>query len=608
MKTAAILAVAIMTLSLFTALVVAEDDEDSSDYESHELISPLSSPTEIRTLEDLDNIRNDLDGHYVLMSDINASATSDSESEFWNDGAGWVPVDDFRGQLDGNGHNISGLFIDRPSSDFIGLFGTLAPGAAVFDVGLLEAEVKGKAYVGTLVGYNNDGSITNCHASVDVGGNNHVGGLVGNNKGAIFGSSTDGDVSSLSNAGGLIGRNYGEVAHSNSNVDVGESRYIGGLIGVNIGTVYQSYASGKAYGDRSVGGLVGENRDEIRESYATGNVSSDSNMGGLVGINHGKVTESYASSDVKGGSYGGGLVGVNHGLVSQSYATGVVGVNLAGGLVADNYCTVAKSYWDVETSSMKISSGGMGRTTEEMMQQSTFLDWDFAGVWWIYEGLTYPQLRTPLNTTIDAMPDRTEYDFGEALDLTGMTVNIISSDGTSEVLPWDSQSLSVEPKNGTLLNHENTVVTVTYYASNENASLNIVVNAVVFEVVISQQPKLGYDHNDELDLSAMAANLTMSDGSWSLVQFEDFETNHLSVSLAHGTSLTEADHHGVVVEVSHVPSGQSDDTEALSVVAEPVDEPPTDEDEDIDADDDICPVPLALMLVFGMSAIMLRRR
>ena len=64
--------------------------------------------TVIKTAQDLDNIRNDLDGKYILMNDIDLSSYSN-----W-DPIGEVDVDTgtgqgFTGVLDGNGYTISNL-------------------------------------------------------------------------------------------------------------------------------------------------------------------------------------------------------------------------------------------------------------------------------------------------------------------------------------------------------------------------------------------------------------------------------------------------------------------------------------------------------------------
>ena len=54
-------------------------------------------------------------------------------------------------------------------------------------------------------------------------------------------------------------------------------------------------------------------------------------------------------------------------------------------------------FWDKEVSGKTYSAGGIngvavGKTTVEMMSQSTFTNWDFTNTWWIKEGETYPGL------------------------------------------------------------------------------------------------------------------------------------------------------------------------------------------------------------------------
>ncbi|MCX8063671.1 MAG: hypothetical protein N3G21_00675, partial [Candidatus Hydrogenedentes bacterium] len=67
--------------------------------------------------------------------------------------------------------------------------------------------------------------------------------------------------------------------------------------------------------------------------------------------------------------------------------------NNVGGLVGENWGTVERSYWDVETSRQTISAGGEGKTTAEMKRKATYVGWDFEGVWDIEERESYPWLR-----------------------------------------------------------------------------------------------------------------------------------------------------------------------------------------------------------------------
>jgi hypothetical protein len=94
----------------------------------------------------------------------------------------------------------------------------------------------------------------------------------------------------------------------------------------------------------------------------------------------------------------GGLVGDNTwgsygGYIKNCYSTGHV-TGSGGGLVGYNYQggVTYDSYWDKETSGKTSSHGGAGRNTSQMMQQATFMGWDFDEVWGIVEGQTYPFL------------------------------------------------------------------------------------------------------------------------------------------------------------------------------------------------------------------------
>ena len=152
-----------------------------------------------------------------------------------------------------------------------------------------------------------------------------------------------------------------------------------------------------------VGGLVGYNEGRITDSYCTGIVCGDYNVGGLVGYNEGRITDSYSTGIVCGDDNVGGLLGYNGGSITTSYSTGsVTGDIYVGGLVGNNWGSITSSFWDVESSGLSSSDGGIGLTTAEMQTASTYLDagWDFIDetengtddIWWIDEGQDYPRL------------------------------------------------------------------------------------------------------------------------------------------------------------------------------------------------------------------------
>ncbi len=337
--------------------------------------------TEITDWYELHAMRYNLTGEYVLMNDL-APETPGYLDHNDPGTPGWLPIGDddepFTGSFDGQGNTISGLHIDRGNTDYVGLFGYLNEQAAVFDVMLEDVDVTGDGMVGALAG-ENYGVINNSSATGNVSGtgtfDSPVGGLVGGNN--------DGTVSNCYATGDVIGNGW----------------HVGGLVGWNGGgTVTNSYATGSVSGSHYLGGLVGWNREgTVSNSYATGSMSGGNHIGGLVGLNSdGTVSNSYATGSVSGATYLGGLLGHNmEGTVSNSYATGSVsGDTNVGGLVGSNSDgTVSNSFWDLETGGPDNGVGD-GKTTAEMMTQSTFTDagWNFTipGTW-VMAGYPYLQ-------------------------------------------------------------------------------------------------------------------------------------------------------------------------------------------------------------------------
>ena len=324
---------------------------------------------------------------YELVADLdfdtNGNGRADAGDEYWDDGAGWLPIGDyknaFRTSFDGGGYTISNLFINRAESTGIGLFGY--SGGPIRRVGLLSVSVSGYSSVGSLVGYNayyeryrvdrSGGNIGDIYVTGAVTGTGrNVGGLVGYNyafnrdSANISGSCTSGTVTGAGgNVGGLVGSNYAYYVYSYNSISgsyatgavTGAGGNVGGLVGYNYIDISGSYATGAVTGaGGNVGGLVGYNsNNSISGSYATGTVTGGSDdVGGLVGYNDdANINGSYATGTVTGGRYNvGGLVGYNDDAnINGSYATGTVtgGSDNVGGLVGYNgryNTTISGSY------------------------------------------------------------------------------------------------------------------------------------------------------------------------------------------------------------------------------------------------------------------------
>lgn len=331
--------------------------------------SASAPPIIIKNISDLQNIRNNLSGHYVLGTSINATATSG-----WNNGAGFAPIgtfnDPFSGTFNGDGYSINNLTVNPtgdPSSDaFAGLFGVTGHGSSIQNVKLANVSVSSAA-----------------NTSI-------VGGLAGLNAGLIVNASATGNIThsgtQSGGVGGLVGYNYGTIQNSFANTTAsGITDNTGGLAGYSSGSILNSYSLGSASGGSGagVGGLVGQNQGAIKNSYSGAAVVGHglNTVGGLVGTAgpDASTTASYAYGQVTG-VYGdiGGLVGANAG------------------------STVTASYWDTQTSTQATSAGGTGSPTAQLKSGlPTGFD---SSVWAAIPG-QYPALFTnpPSGSTLAAI-------------------------------------------------------------------------------------------------------------------------------------------------------------------------------------------------------------
>ena len=157
-----------------------------------------------------------------LNFDTDGSGAVDAADTYWNGGAGWLPLGDgsagFTATFDGNGHTISNLFIDRDTTDDVGLFGVAGSAAALRNVALLAVDVTGRHRVGAVAGsMKSTSQLSGSRASGTVGGGDQVGGLVGAASGSIRESRFTGVVTGQDKVGGLAGALLGaSVAHASN--------------------------------------------------------------------------------------------------------------------------------------------------------------------------------------------------------------------------------------------------------------------------------------------------------------------------------------------------------------------------------------------------------
>jgi hypothetical protein len=348
-----------------------------------------------------------------------------SETSTWNGGMGWLPIAPdwskyFSGSYDGDGHSITGLYVNRPINDLSALFGYTV-NATLKNIVLSDVNITGANYIGSLAGYAEYGTILNCSSSGTVIGSQNVGGLIGlkyynsvqdchtstnvnasYHVGGLLGVYYDGNVlncyttgnivSSSQYSGGIVGYNTSNIhlCYSNGNIS-SSSSYTGGIAGTNYSTIDQCYATGIITSSSSYsGGIAGYNNSTIQECFFSGSISSLSDeIGGIVGYNEGNVQNSYNVGNIKGVNYVGGLIGMNYSnWVNNCYNAGIVSGNSnVGGLLGYNYYSIGSNFWNSEISGTNSSIGGIGKTTAEMININTYND----ALWYI-KGVTTSEL------------------------------------------------------------------------------------------------------------------------------------------------------------------------------------------------------------------------
>lgn len=173
--------------------------------------------------------------------DWDGDGTADLDSA---DQLGFSPIGNttdprFTGSYDGANHTISNLFINRPSQDYIALFGATS-NATIANVGLLNVDFTGDYQVGSLVGFCGRWSastVNNCYSTGNITGTNGTGGLV------------------------AYTQNGTQINNCYTTVNVNGGSAVGGLVGYHMGTssITNCYSAGAVSGTSSTGGFIGYN-------------------------------------------------------------------------------------------------------------------------------------------------------------------------------------------------------------------------------------------------------------------------------------------------------------------------------------------------------------
>ena len=449
--------------------LAAQAEDDTSDY------------TPIYTKDDLDNIRLDMAGKYILMNDIIFTDDDFKKGgDFYNSGKGWEPIgtetNKFAGIFNGNGKGIYYLVIHDETRSNLGLFG----------------------FVSTC-------ALMNCTLSVDVLGNNNVGAFIGkvtNTSAQISNCKVKGSVKGTNCIGGFVGYAEGTLSVDNCFADcqIEGINSVGGFVGYynchnDTAKIQNSLADGRIEGDKSIGGFVGDfyiNSEAekvisvpFQNNENRAEICGNDNVGGLIGY----VNASYHHYTYTRIEYSQTYYGQTYGVTVHVYPCRIIRVmncmnigsvsvlsdyGCAGGLIAKfggTTCNDDKSYIEkcynvgsVEGSAVKgaITSGGnyyqvnnsnvyyledcitdatensgIMKSEDQLRKQSTYENWDFETVWSIDKDAEYqfPTLRGVSNQSEIEIPSNCQH---ENTQLRNMTDATCTEDGyTGDVVCAD---------------------------------------------------------------------------------------------------------------------------------------------------------------------------
>lgn len=232
-----------------------------------------------------------------LLADITINedvSGSDATSQKYK----WTPLgtdsSKYTGTFDGNGHTISGLYINSTAAN-TGMFGRIGSSAVVKNLTLADSVIRStKNYTGAITGYIDDAaSVTNCHTknSVQVTAAKFTGGIVGyqDDTSTLTRCSNAAEVTGANNVGGISGYNWSKssasLTDSYNRGSVSGSNLVGGICAqIYIGgTVSDVYNLGAVQATGTAGGITGVFRwGTIKSAYNAGIVKATA-KGGVAG-------------------------------------------------------------------------------------------------------------------------------------------------------------------------------------------------------------------------------------------------------------------------------------------------------------------------------------
>ena len=251
----------------------------------------------------------------------------------------------YNGTFDGQGHTISGLYLNNAKQSNVGLFGQIDSDAEICNVTLSDIYFSADDFVSGVCG-ENEGTVTNCRITGLVNGGEMVGGICGVNLNKITNCINGGSVEGEMYVSGVCGYNQGvSITDCGSTGDVNGTENVGGVCGYNTNdSIARCYNTGDVNGTENVGGVCGYNYySAITNCINSGNVEGEKSVGGLCGYNYqAEFTNCYSIGNVHGTEYIGGVCGYKYNgeITDCYYNSDIFAGNAFGYLYTDGFGTI----------------------------------------------------------------------------------------------------------------------------------------------------------------------------------------------------------------------------------------------------------------------------
>ena len=423
-----------MVLTMVPVYAVPETVEPQEEVIPHKTEVPEGYKG-IYSKADLNNVRNDLGGKYILMCDLVFTDADYNESgAYYNDGQLWEPIGasaetPFAGVFDGNNYVIRNLQVhswdDQAMWNYAGLFGYNA--GTIHNLGMEDGKIVAEeaawaACAGAIAG-ENSGTIRDCFntgmvyakmtATEDAGYRFALAaGIAGRsdkgiidscwNSGTVFAEALDIAMYPIARAAGIVAESErSEILRcTNTGYIRAEGVYSDGeLCAWAAGIAGSALYDGNLISQCSNLGAVDGNGDKT---------------GGIAGYNSGAIENCYNAGRIHRcgyGDYPGGIVGVNEGTLNCCYnvgeakvydsqywrpTIGLVSISRAGSYqncyYPDSFDYGIFKHYDSSGKPLDVTNLYIGTalSDEEMRQQAAYKGFDFANIWTLEEDGAYP--------------------------------------------------------------------------------------------------------------------------------------------------------------------------------------------------------------------------